>query len=210
MHPCELSRLLCNNDIENALVDKCCDFAFDHNNYLVISYMNPGKELSQEIHKKYNNHSVIFLMNHGVIFTSDSLIELHELILHILKPCTSIFELQDITNNHIIWKSKTDKSFYVGALNIYIPDIAIYLGYEIVNGTQNDINMYISKYNRYPVLIKYKMYIYIIAETKKKYYDIEEMLETYSIFDKYGMTTIDTSNVNMLMNWDREKYRQTV
>ena len=61
MHPCELCEILCS--------EKIPDYILNNSNYLIIPYINPGKELSKEIYKKYNNQSVIFLINHGVIFT---------------------------------------------------------------------------------------------------------------------------------------------
>lgn len=178
--------------------------------YLIIDYMKPGKELSQEIWKQYNNESIIFLMNHGIIFTSDSLEELHIAISTILQPQQDIFKLQQIVSNKLLWKSSNINQFISGVINVYIPDITIYLGHEIVNGNLIDINNYIKKYNNHPKLIIYSNTLYICAETKKKYYDIEEMLYTYVIFNKTAKTTLTIENIAILMNWDREKYRQNL
>jgi hypothetical protein len=193
MHPCELATILCNDEKYN---------------YLTIPYINPGRQLADIIKEQYNNDAIILLLNHGIIFTSDSLIELHSIIINILRPNESIFSLQDIIGNNIIWKSKS--SFNIGKINIYIPDIVIYLGHEIVKGNIESINKYMHKYNKYPVLINYNDALYIIAATKKKYYDIEEMLESYSIFEKNGKYTIQQKNIEILTNWDREMYRQSL
>jgi len=219
MHPCQLVNILCTESNNKNINNK---------DILSIPYMNPGKELSNEIYKKYNNESIIYLLNHGIIFTNDSIEELHSLIVSILKPDENIFILlgiETISKNNLIWKSKinsnTEKQYCEsGELKMYIPDIAIYLGYEILNlsgpnvATKNSeslcINDYITKYNRTPVIIIYDNVYYIIAATKKKYYDIEEMLESYITFNKYGTKTIDSNNIDKLMNWDREKYRQAL
>ena len=55
MHPCELSRILCSRNVNQAFIDNSYNFQFDSTNYLTIPYMNPGKQLSQEIYKSYNN-----------------------------------------------------------------------------------------------------------------------------------------------------------
>jgi len=204
MHPAEISELICTTN-HNLIHDK---MAYYSDKYLIIDYMKPGKELAQEIWRKYNNESIIFLMNHGIIFTSDSLEDLHMVISTILQPCEDIFKLQGIVSNSLLWKSSNINQFISGVINVYIPDIAIYLGYEIVNGNRTDINNYIEKYNNHPCLIIYSNILYIYAETKKKYYDIEEMLHTYVIFNKTAKTKLNIENVAILMNWDREKYRQ--
>lgn len=196
MHPSELSNILCSNNI-----------SFDNNDdeKLYINYINPGKLLSLEIYNIYNNHSIIYLMNHGIIFTSDTLEHLHYLITSVLDSYNNLFQLQNIIKK-TVWKSK--KYLNASKIKAYIPDIIIYLGYEIVEN--NNIEQYINKYNRYPILISYNNSLYIIAETKKKYYDIEEMIECYINFDKNSTTIINDNDIDKLMNWDREIYRQQI
>jgi ribulose-5-phosphate 4-epimerase/fuculose-1-phosphate aldolase len=206
MHPVEISELICTTKY-NLIHDK---MAYYSDNYLIIDYMKPGKELAQEIWGKYNNESIIFLINHGIIFTSDSLEDLHNYIIKILQPCEDIFKLQEIVSNNLLWKSSNINQFISGIINVYIPDFAIYLGHEIVNGNLIDINNYIEKYNNHPKLIIYSNILYIYAETKKKYYDIEEMLTTYVVFNKIAQTKLNNEDIDILMNWDREKYRQNL
>jgi len=204
MHPAEISELICHSNYK-LIHNKMSDY---NDEYLIIDYMKPGKKLAQEIWRKYNNESIIFLMNHGIIFTSDSLEDLHNYIIKILQPCEDIFKLQEIISNKLLWKSSNINQFISGVINVYIPDIAIYLGYEIVNGNRTDINNYIEKYNNHPCLIIYSNILYIYAETKKKYYDIEEMLTTYLVFNKTAQTKLNNEDIDILINWDREKYRQ--
>lgn len=191
MHPKQLGELLHDNPM------------IDNNETIYVKYINPGKALAEEINKKYNNHSIIFLINHGIIFTSNSLDELHELIMKTLKMDDSIFHLQEFTKR-LIWKSK----FHLnkGKLNYYIPDIPVYLGYEVVD--LNDIDKYKNTYNSYPILIQYTNQLFIIANNKKKYYDIEEMISSYIYLNNINMSKIDDSYIKELMNWDKEKYRQ--
>lgn len=193
IHPIQLGELLNGNAM------------IDNNETIYINYINPGKTLANEIEKKYNNHSIIFLINHGIIFTSDSLKELHELITKTLNLDNSLYKLKDYTGR-MIWKSR----FYlsIGKLNYYIPDIPVYLGYEVIS--MNDIDKYIDNYNNYPILIEYNSQLFIIANNKKKYYDIEEMIASYIYLSKSNMASIDDTTIRELMNWDREKYRQSL
>lgn len=190
MHPKQLGKLLYDNSM------------MDDNETIYIKYMNPGKELAEEIKKKYTNQSIIFLINHGIIFTSNSLDELHELIIKTLKIDGSIFQLQDITGK-LVWKSR----FHLNKekLKYYIPDIPVYLGYEVIN--INEIDIYKDKYQCYPILIEFNNQLFIIANNKKKFYDIEEMISFY-LNNTNMNTTINYSDIKELMNWDKEKYRQ--
>ena len=165
MHPSILSNIIC-SDITSASFNnilQSIDSTINKNDCLLIPYMNPGKDLSLEIYKQYSNHTIIFLLNHGIIFTNDSLSELHTNIIKVLKPSVDIFDLQTITNK-LVWKSKFQNTLHIGSLNMYIPDIAIYLGYEIVNGTSDNINYYIKQYNCNPILIYFGI-MYLLMET---------------------------------------------
>lgn len=191
MHPIQLGELL-NEKI-----------MIDDNETIYIDYVNPGKDLAHKINLKYNNNSIIFLINHGIIFTSDSIDELHELIRKTLFVDNSLFEIQEKTDR-LVWKS--NHNLNIGKLNYYIPDIPIYLGYEVID--IKDINNYTAKYNIYPVLINYNNQLFIIANNKKKFYDIEEMIISYICLDKSNMKTINDNDIYKLMNWDKEIYRQ--
>lgn len=193
MHPFKLGELL-NQKL-----------MIDNDETIYIDYVNPGKELADKIQMKYNNHSIIFLINHGIIFTSDSIDELHELIRKTLIVDDSLFEIQENTDK-LVWKS--NHNLNIGKLNYYIPDIPIYLGYEVIDS--KDINNYISNYNTYPVLINYNNQLFIIANNKKKFYDIEEMIVSYIYLSKSNMKTIDDNDIYKLMNWDKEIYRQAL
>ena len=47
---------------------------------LILDYFTPGQDIAAELYRKYNNENIIFLLNHGVIFTSDNYNEIYELI----------------------------------------------------------------------------------------------------------------------------------
>lgn len=203
MHPVELMEFLCTDMFEY-------DNKREDMEYLYIDYINPGKELAIEIHKQYDKHSVIFLKNHGVIFTSDSLEHLHEMIEKVLDLDKDWYILSDLLKDKLIWKSKY--ILHVGKLNVYIPDIVVYLGYEIVDVAQgiDNIEKYENEYNTYPVLISHKEQLYIIASSKRKYYDIEEMILYYIEVSSNAKITINYENVFSIMHMESEKYRQSV
>ena len=56
--------------ILNNLFQKCC----------IIEYFTPGIDVTIELFKKYNNENIIFLKNHGVVFSSDTVEEMYSLI----------------------------------------------------------------------------------------------------------------------------------
>tara|TARA_Y100001933_G_C18996727_1_gene562764 strand:- start:946 stop:2700 length:1755 start_codon:yes stop_codon:yes gene_type:complete len=55
-------------------------FKNDIEKYCVIDYFTPGIEVSLELLKKYENEKVIFLKNHGLVFTSDTIENLRKII----------------------------------------------------------------------------------------------------------------------------------
>lgn len=165
---------------------------------LIVPYIKPGKELAQYIQPIYQKESVIYLLNHGVIFTSDTMEELDEVISTVLD--NQVLSLP----NGIVWKTEYD--IQPQEIHPFTPDILIYLGYEIV--TFEKINEYKDKYQKEPKLLSYKNQLYIYTTNKKQYYDILEMWIMYLELKKDATHTIDEPSE--LLNWDRERYRQMV
>jgi len=165
--------------------------------YITIDYYKPGIELSNEIYKIYNKENVIFLKNHGVIFTSDSIGELK----HTINNCYNCFcnnhnlllSYEKLLNNHekkCIYKIP---GIYQNKLkcNIisYTPDIAIYL----LNSVVNHDGIY-----------------YIIGNSKYKCYQIFEVLLSYfTLSENNANIGLTDSQISELISWDKEKYRQT-
>jgi hypothetical protein len=165
---------------------------------LVIPYIKPGKELAQTIKSIYQNESVIYLLNHGIIFTSDSMEELDQMITVILQRMTLSLP------HGILWKTE----YYILPQQIrpFTPDIPIYLGHEIADF--ENLEEYREQYQTEPKLISYNGVLYIYTKTKKQYYDVKEILSMYLELQNCATHTIDKPME--LLKWDREQYRQKV
>ena len=73
LHPIQLNRILiCKHARE------LCHTIYPDG--LIIDYLTPGIKVCQAIKDVYNNEKVIFLINHGLIITSDSIEEIYTLL----------------------------------------------------------------------------------------------------------------------------------
>jgi rhamnose utilization protein RhaD (predicted bifunctional aldolase and dehydrogenase) len=184
-HPTELYDLLFSNEA----IEKINELNI--NNYLIIPYEKPGKELAQYMYNKYcsniNNYDMIFLLNHGIIITADTLEEFNNIIETILKPKNDIFEIQNKFNNKLIWQSK----YYLNPNTIknYTPDIILYLDAKS--------------------LFLYNNKLYIITDTKKQYNDIEEMIAMYLLIQP-SEDKLVIEDINSIIHWEREKLRKNL
>ena len=77
LHPIQVNRVL------------ICETARDiinkvYPNSLIIDYLTPGILVCNKIKESYTNQNVIFLLNHGIIVTSDDINNIYRLIDDIL------------------------------------------------------------------------------------------------------------------------------
>jgi hypothetical protein len=160
-------------------------------NYLIIDYFEPGKILSDEIKKVYTNEHIIFLKNHGVIFTHND----YSRLKHIINDCYFLFSNYKLNNyekikcnhnNDIIIKTQFKNILPIIPLT---PDIIIYLNDSIFQD-DNDDNI-----------------VYIIAKTKYKCYQILEVLNSYMILKNTANTFLSTNDKLTLTNRQDEIYR---
>jgi len=166
--------------------------------YVIIDYFKPGVNLSNEIYKKYNGENIIFLKNHGVVFTSDNLDELKQLIYecynkfidnsntqHIFTDLQSYEELIKLYPNKILLKLTTQ--YKKQNIVAYTPDIVVYLNDSI---------------------IEYNNDVYIASVSKYKCYQILEVLNSYNcIHNNQCNLVLSCEQQHELLNWDREKIR---
>lgn len=176
LHPCLIIKYM--SELKKNNPFKC----------LFIKYFKPGNELANEIKKVYDNQELIFLENHGIIFTSDSF--------------ASIIKL--INNTYDFFVKTYDQSFTL--LNEYIPLCDEYKGSIITRARQNieklknvtpDTTVYLNK-----GIIQRKGKTYIIGKNKYQCFKIQEVLDSYSyLFD------LPEINSDELISWDKEKAR---
>ncbi|ATZ80615.1 putative class II aldolase [Bodo saltans virus] len=179
LHPTLINIFMCSNS-------KLPVLAYNH---ITIDYYKPGLDLSNEIKKKYNNENIIFLKNHGVIFTHDDI----EILKKIINNCYYVFSNYKLSDYENIFYSHPNKNImkidYKIILPIipYTPDIVIYLFNSILN---------------------YNNETYIISDTKYKCYQILEVLKSYIILNNNNnLTPICYEEVQSLLLRDDEKYR---
>jgi len=75
IHPIQFN-LISSSKSCNEIVKKI----FHDDNYIIIDYFTPGIDVSIELLNKYSNEKIIFLKNHGIVFTSDTIYELYKII----------------------------------------------------------------------------------------------------------------------------------
>lgn len=172
--------------------------------FIIIDYFKPGIELSKEIYNKYNNENIIFLKNHGIIFTSDNIDNLKTSINNCYSEFIKITKKYNFTNLESFEKlllKYPDKSllkistYYQQKINIknmipYTPDIIVYLNNS---------------------LIEYENDIYIVANSKIKCYQILEIIKSYVILvESCSNTVLSKQQIDDLLLWDKEKFRTNI
>jgi FMN phosphatase YigB (HAD superfamily)/ribulose-5-phosphate 4-epimerase/fuculose-1-phosphate aldolase len=227
LHPIQINKILISKQAHEII-------NYIYTNCLIIDYFTPGIKVCNEILKNYNNENVIFLINHGIIITSDNYNEVYILLEELLtkfesflninfnkykftnvvsKTINSIVNINNISylcedsivNNYFLNKPELFK------MDIAFPDALIYCGFKILFGLDN-INNYLKLYNEYPKIIIEKEDIYIYSINLSKCKEIEDVLKSNIIILD---TTLEKNFLSMdeicfLNNWDAEKYRKNL
>lgn len=228
LHPIQVNRILISKNARTIITEMFPEA-------LIIDYLTPGIKLCNAIKDKYNNENIVFLINHGIIITSD----IHEDIYIILENILSKFETyQELDFNN--YKYTNNLSAYVNSTfnvdnvsflcqnsiiikyfihnpnifkdNISFPDALIYCGIKplFVEKNLDEIKTFYDKYNEIPKIIIINDCIYINAISLSKCRDIEEvLLSNLMILDSnYEKNYLADDEICFLNNWDAEKYRK--
>lgn len=137
-----------------------------------IPYKHPGIELAREIKSRWKGETTIFLQNHGVIFTSNSLSELYEISHTIYEkyrtpmyvPLKLFWSMQDMFEGEYVYKvCSAETRMYFPILKQHnirpiTPDIVLFL--------RNSVHLE-------------ETYIFIHAPTKRKCLNTLEVLRSY-------------------------------
>lgn len=213
---------------------------FDLNKYL-CKYLTPGKMLSiylnNELKKNKFDIDVIFLLNHGIIITSNEINDIINILEYtqnyFINKCDiitqKIFEpdcftlkitkiiKQVIKKNSVVYNSRLvfDPVNFFPIIYCF-PDLAVFADSVPIKTTQitfeKDLITYLEIHNKEPNIIFLDDYTFIVADTLQKCYSIEQIFEAYNIY----MSTNKQNNVHVseindfifLQNWDSEKYRK--
>ena len=211
---------------------------------LVIDYATPGIHLAKKIYDeklkevKRNKYDIIFLKNHGLIVSGETVIEViekNEEILRILEEKLKI-NMNSHRNSSFLFDNLEKK---LGENIVYLcnnykvrkylkknkiedlkynfsPDSIVYCGKKILK-LYNDKNIleeaeiHVRKYGEFNI-IYYENELYIVALNVKKAKEIESILD-FNIqileFNKENeMEFLSGKEEDFLLNWDSEKYRK--
>ena len=225
LHPIQINRILISENAREIIKQICPDG-------LIIDYFTPGIKVCNEINKRYDNHDIIFLLNHGIIITCDDINDLYILLEDLIKRFETYqnihFERYKTTNkisNIINTKCNLsnvtylceDKSINEYLLNrkelfkmkITFPDALIYCGVKILFNLDN-IDDYIKKFNDSPKIIIQNEFIYINSHNIHKCKEIEDVFKSNLIIldSEFDKNFLSFEEICFLNNWDAEKYRK--
>lgn len=183
---------------KSQLVDKYKDIAE------FVDYYRPGLELSDHI---IGDKKIVFLDNHGLIVHSNDLSEVFKIIDDVTIFCEKITGYRLICNkisyiqNYLY--EKFNEICYVIITDVPMdnlrktPDCVIYSGGDLYHmGDNCEVR---------PTCISYDGYNFIASKSFLRCKQIEEVLKANAIITK---ASLSISDVNSLLGWDSEKYRQ--
>jgi HAD superfamily hydrolase (TIGR01549 family) len=221
LHPIQINKILISKNAKNIINQL-------FNNPLIIDYITPGINLAKIIKNKYNNENIIFLINHGIIFTTNNYDEIFDLIETtinkfeqylninfsiykntniISKIINNLYNTTSITylsQNYILKKYLLNLSNF--NYNISFPDCLIYCGLKVCFNI-NELNK-----NYKPNIIIYNNEVYINSRSLNKCKEIEEVLvANLLILDtKLEKNYLSDDEINYLNNWEAEIYRKNI
>lgn len=229
LHPIQVNRILiskCAKKIVNDLFPTA----------LVVDYFTPGIKVCNEIRRLYTKQNIIFLVNHGLIITSDNYEELYELLDDVIekfekyqkincdkykftnvisKFINVTYNLNNVSylcENSVIIEYLKSK-LYLFHENIAFPDALIYCGLKnaFIDELDN-IKTYYEKFKELPRIIIIDNRIYLNSNSISKCKEIEElMLANLMILDSvFDKNYLSIEEICFLNNWDAEKYRRLI
>ena len=195
--------------INNILVGKNYKHITDNiENSIVIDYLTPGEELCKGLlNSKYNWVSpikIIFLLNHGVIFTTNK----YEEIIDLIENTLLIFEeYSKIDFKKYKYVNDVSKKYggitYISEDKIICENIHKIIDYKIIFPDQV---IYCGENMDRIILDNDNVYINSNSINKCKY--IESVLKSYLMIDNDNINELNINDINSLNISDMEKYRK--
>jgi HAD superfamily hydrolase (TIGR01549 family) len=226
LHPIQSNKILMGTKYKEDIQKICMD------DYMIIDYDTPGINVCNKIRKSYNNESIIFMVNHGIIITTDVYEDILPMLESVLNKFDCGYEKYKYVNTLSKLSNTTDRYENVCYLcedlvinnylinkkelftcGIIMPDVLIYCGIKILfMNTDKCIHDYVSKYNESPKVVVVNNLIYIINVSLCKCRDTESVLKSnLMILDTVKEASyLSDDEICYLNNWDAEKYRKTL
>ena len=231
LHPIQINRVLISSNAKD-IIRKV------YPNSLIIDYVTPGIKVCNEIKNMYNNENVIFLLNHGVIITSDAINKVYEIIedvlikfecylelklelnlkfdkykhvnkvSQIINPAFGVENISYLCEDHVINSYLKNKPELFKE-KITFPDCLIYCGVKVLFGIDN-IEEYKNMYEECPKIIVENNAVYINSHTPAKCREIEEVFKSNLLIldSHFQKIYLEKEEICFLNNWDAEKYRK--
>jgi len=209
---------------------------------LCVPYRTPGIELGLELNtqvKKYiSNHGytprIIFLQNHGLIVSADSMEAVQQITEDVVGKCSEwcgvdLGRYQLVTaiakyvgdglvaylceDSAIVSLLKTKKTLF--SHKPYSPDSFVYCGAALLVvenlSDPGPLDAYREKYHDIPKVIQYNGHIYFLAKNIRKARESEEVYKAHLLAlasMKGQVNYLSDDELAYLGNWEAEKYRQ--
>lgn len=192
---------------------------------LYISYKTPGQSLADEIKNKYKDENMIFLQNHGVIFTTNDITQFDNYIRHVsykssgdmLDPHYRYKFVNEISDHLENIYNKKFVTYLIEDLysnnpdindkildQITTPDKLVYCGETVCKDITELTNII-----QPPSLVVYKKHLFSVGYNMKKCREIADVWKAHSFFNRGDdLLELDKKEIKFLSNWDAEKYRK--
>ena len=225
LHPIQINRILITSCAKQ-VIEKICPSA------LIIDYVTPGIKVCDKIKEVYDDQNVIFLLNHGIIITHDSIAEIYNILDDVLVRFETYQQLNlgkykgtnttskavnnafNVSNVSYLCQDEVINKYFIENMelfkqNITMPDVLIYCGVKCLFGIDN-VTEYKNIFLEAPKIIIEKGSIYINSHSLTKCREIEEVLRSNLIIldSTLDKVYLDSDEICFLNNWDAEKYRK--
>ena len=225
LHPIQINRILITSCAKQ-VIEKICPSA------LIIDYVTPGIKVCDKIKEVYDDQNVIFLLNHGIIITHDSIAEIYNILDDVLVRFETYQQLNldkykgtntvskavnnafNVSNVSYLCQDEVINKYFIENMelfkqNITMPDVLIYCGVKCLFGIDN-VAEYKNMFLETPKIIIEKDSIYINSHSLTKCREIEEVLRSNLIIldSTLDKVYLDSDEICFLNNWDAEKYRK--
>ncbi len=212
---------------------------FGNYNIAFVNYKTPGIELAVELKQTICNTipDIVFLQNHGLIVTADTIKELERLQEFVLDALENYININlkkyKLTNKvskkindtfqtnliSLICEDEYLEVMYKTNPHLYMtkpfcPDKMVYCGVKVCDLDNNkELELYKENFFEYPKVVTYKNHLFFIAKNIKKAKEIMDVFKfhTMSIIPQIGeINYLSDEEITYIGNWEAEKYRQKI
>ena len=95
--------------------------------------------------------------------------------------------------------------------NVSIPDKLVYCGNNVINlENLSSLEQKLKLTSNIPVMILFDNNLYVVSKSLKKCKDIVDVLKSHLLYSSENDNLLDKKEINYLINWEAEKYRQNI